>query len=239
MTGSWTAAGEKRGARFVVWPEQNLLIFQQDEPNFLKRAQQLAVDENIYVAMGMGTIHLGESLPFENKLVLIDPSGKIIISYQKVHPVLGWEASIMKRGDGRLPVVQTRDGRIATAICYDADFPEFMRQAGQGSADVLILPANDWKDIKSGHFQMAVFRAIENDVPLVRPAASGISSAIDPWGRVLGMADYFAPGDRTLNVQVPLGRVPTLYARIGDLFPWLCSACLVRALGIAVLIPQS
>ena len=62
----------------------------------------------------------------------------------------------MRRGDGRLPVVPTRDGRVATAICYDADFPEFMRQAGQGSADILIVPANDWKEIKSVHFQMAV-----------------------------------------------------------------------------------
>ena len=95
------------------------------------------------------------------------------------------------------------------------------------------MPANDWKEIKNIHVQMAAFRAIENGVPLVRPAASGLSSAFDPWGRVLGVADYFAAGDRTMTAQVPIGGVPTLYARTGDLFAWLCVAGLVVALGIA------
>ena len=79
---------------------------------------------------------------------------------------------------------------------------------------------------------MAAFRAIENGVPLVRAAASGISSAVDPWGRVLAVTDYFAAGDRTLNAQVALGRVPTLYAKTGDLFAWLCVVCLLVALGL-------
>ena len=99
------------------------------------------------------------------------------------------------------------------------------------------MPANDWKQVKDIHFQMAAFRAIENGVPLVRPASAGLSSAFDPWGRVLGVADYFAAGDRTMTVQVPIGRVPTLYARTGDLFAWLCVAALVMALGIAAVAP--
>ena len=138
----------RAGARLVVWPEQNLLIFKDDEAAFLERARQLAIDERIYLAMGLGTIYLSEELPFENKLVLIDQSGKTIVSYRKTYPVFGWEAGIMKRGDDRLPIVTTPDGRFAAAICFDADFPEFMRQAGQGRADLLILPANDWKRSK-------------------------------------------------------------------------------------------
>ena len=166
---------------------------------------------------------------------MVDPAGRIVVSYLKTHPVPGWEASIMRRGDGHLPVVATRDGRIAGAICYDADFPEFMRQAGHGAADLLIVPANEWKAIKRVHVQMAAFRAIENGVPLVRPASSGLSTAFDQWGRVVGVADYFAPGDRTMVAQVPLGRVRTLYARTGDLFAWLCVAGLVVSVGIAAL----
>jgi apolipoprotein N-acyltransferase len=237
----WFLEGSRRearaGARLIAWPEGNLLIFKEDEAAFIARAQELAADERVYLAIGMGTVHLGAALPFENKLVLIDPAGKIIVSYLKSHAVEGWEASIMRRGDGRLPVVATGDARIATAICYDADFPEFIRQAGQGFADLLIVPANEWREIKSLHVQMAAFRAIENGVSLIRPAASGLSSAIDPWGRVLGMADYFAAGDRTMTAQVPVGRVPTLYARTGDLFAWLCVAGVVASLFIATVSP--
>ena len=138
----------------------------------------------------------------------------------------------MRRGDGRVPVIPTSDGRIAAAICFDADFPEFIRQAAQGAADVLLVPSNDWKAVKDIHFQMTAFRAIENGLPLVRAASSGLSGAFDQWGRVLGVADYFAPGDRTLSVQVPVGRIQTLYAKTGDLFAWLCVAGLVLALGI-------
>jgi apolipoprotein N-acyltransferase len=232
----WFLEGSRRearaGARLIAWPEQNLLIFKEDEAAFIARAQRLAADEGVYLAIGLGTVSAGAALPFENKMVLIDPAGAMVVSYLKSHAVAGWEASIMKPGDGRVPVVATKDGRIATAICFDADFPEFIRQASRGSADLLIVPANDWREIKDLHPQMAAFRAIENGVPLVRPAASGISTAFDAWGRMLGLADYFAPGDRTLTVQVPAGRVPTLYARTGDLFAWLCVAGLV-VLGIA------
>ena len=104
---------------------------------------------------------------------------------------------------------------------------QLIRDAGRNNADLLILPVNDWQSIKDTHFQMHVFRAIENGVPLVRAAASGVSGAVDPWGRVLAVSDFFAPGDRTMTAQVPVGRVPTLYAKIGDLFAWLCVATLL------------
>jgi len=109
-----------------------------------------------------------------------------------------------------------------------------MRQAGQGRADLMIVVANEWKAIKDLHVQMAAFRAIENGVPLIRPAASGISSAIDPWGRMLAVGDFFARGDRTVTAQVPLGHAWTLYPRIGDLFAWSCLIALVVTMGLPV-----
>jgi apolipoprotein N-acyltransferase len=112
---------------------------------------------------------------------------------------------------------------------------DFIRQAGQNDADLLILPVNEWKSIKNIHFHMHVFRAIENGVPLVRAAASGLSAAIDPWGRVLGMSDFYADGDRTMTAQLPLGRIPTLYARTGDWFSWLCVGGLAVMLAVAMI----
>jgi apolipoprotein N-acyltransferase len=99
MLHEWFLDGSRRearaGARLVVWPEQNLLIFKEDEAAFIERARRLAAEERIYLAMGMGTVYCGDPMPFENKLVLIDPTGKIIVSYVKTHPVTGWEAGIM------------------------------------------------------------------------------------------------------------------------------------------------
>ena len=234
----WFLEGSRReahaGARLIVWPEQNLLVFDDGEPAFLERASRLAAEEHIYLAMGMGTIHLGERLPFENKLVLVDPSGRIVVSHLKNRPVSGWETSIMRRGRDGIPVVATDTGRMAAAICFEADFPDLVRQAGRSGADLLILPANEWKAIKNIHFQMHVFRAIENGVPVVRGAASGLSAAIDPWGRVLSVSDFYAAGDRTMTAQLPMGHIPTLYARTGDWFSWLCVAGLVSMLAIVI-----
>jgi len=235
----WFLEGSRRearaGARLIVWPEQNLLVFDDDEPAFLARARRLAADERVYLAMGMGTIHLGDRLPFENKLVLVDPSGEVVTAHLKNRPVAGWEANIMRRGHDGIPVVPTETGRMAAAICFEADFPDFIRQAGQNDADLLILPVNEWKSIKNLHFQMHVFRAIENGVPLVRAAASGLSAAIDPWGRVLSVSDFYSAGDRTMTAQVPVGRITTIYARTGDWFSWVCVAGLATMLAVALM----
>jgi apolipoprotein N-acyltransferase len=92
---------------------------------------------------------------------------------------------------------------------------------------------------------LAVFSVVTASVVLAgtfrlamaaRAAAVGLSAAVDPWGRVLGVTDHFAPGDSTLVAQVPIGHVPTLYARVGDVFAWLCVAGLLSMLGISALV---
>jgi apolipoprotein N-acyltransferase len=234
---NWFFDGTRRdaraGARLIAWPEANLLVFRDDEAAFLDRAKRVASEEHVYLAMGIASIQPGEPLPVENKSVVIDPAGTIVLNYLKTHPLAGWEASLIKRGDGRVPITTTAAGRVATAICFDADFPEFMRQAGQQRADLLIVPANDWREIRTMHMQMAAFRAVENGVPIVRAAASGVSSVFDPWGRVLAVSDYFAPGDRTMTAQVPIGHVWTLYPYVGDSFAWCCLAATVLMVVVA------
>ena len=173
--------------------------------------------------MGIGVVRPGAPKPFQNKTVLVDPSGRIAYSYLKSRPVIGWEESVMQPGDGHLPVIATELGRISTAICFDGDYPDFVRQVGRGEADLWILPVNDWAAIKRIHFEMAAFRAIENGTPILRPTSFGVSGAFDSWGRVLGTTDHFT-GAPTMVAQVPVGHVPTLYPRVGDLFAWLCVA---------------
>jgi len=211
----------RAGARLVAWPEMNFLVLAADEPAALARAQRLAAREHIYLAMAIGAVHPGAPKPFQNKTVLVDPSGRIAYSYLKSWPVVAWEEGVMQPGDGQLPVVPTELGRLSTAICFDGDHPDFMRQVGRGGAGLAILPVNDWAAVKRSHLEMAAFRAIENGTPLLRPASFGISVAFDALGRVLGATDHFG-GAPTMVVQIPVGSVPTLYPHVGDSFAWLC-----------------
>jgi apolipoprotein N-acyltransferase len=149
------------------------------------------------------------------------------MSYRKSRPVPGWEASIIVRGDGRLPLVATDEGRLGGSICFEMDHPDFVRQIGLAATDLWIVPANDWREVKRSHLQPVAFRAIENGTPILRATSAGMSAAFDANGRTLALVDHFS-GQRTMVAQIPIGSVATIYARVGDLFAWLC----VGALGM-------
>jgi apolipoprotein N-acyltransferase len=101
------------------------------------------------------------------------------------------------------------------------DFPRTISQAGRNGTDILLAPALDWLGVASTHGPMAVFRAIENGVALVRQADNGLSIATDAYGRVLASLDHFAVDRRVMVVEVPTERVPTIYSAVGDLFAWM------------------
>jgi apolipoprotein N-acyltransferase len=223
------------GARIVLWPEANLMVFAADEAAFLERARQLARDQNIYLLMGMGTFHPGQQRSVENKAVLLNPSGEVAFSYIKTRPVPGQEAMVSIPGDGRIRTSDSPYGRLAAAICFDMDFPQLLQQVGRTQTDLLLVPASDWETIKDLHYQIAVFRAIENGVSLVRASRWGVSGAVDANGRALAQMDHFTADQRIMVAQVPTAGVRTLYARVGDLFAWLCLAGLLAAIAISVI----
>jgi apolipoprotein N-acyltransferase len=64
--------------------------------------------------------------------------------------------------------------------------------------DLLLVPANDWQVIKHLHLYMAIFRAIENGVSMIRASKSGFSGALDAFGRALAVTDHFSPGARIM-----------------------------------------
>jgi apolipoprotein N-acyltransferase len=132
-------------------------------------------------------------------------------------------------------VVQTPFGRLATVICFDADFPALMRQVGKASADILLVPANDWQPVAAVHAHVATFRAVENGVSLVRATGNGLTIAVDSLGQTLAAADYFDTEKLTLVVDVPTEGQWTLYARTGDLFAFLCIGALAGAAIFGVL----
>jgi apolipoprotein N-acyltransferase len=115
----------KAGAKIVLWPEAGTSVLQEDEAALLTRGSTLTRNNAIYLEMWL--IIVTPKAPFaENKALLIAPTGDVIWSYDKAHPVPGepWLP-----GDGKVPSVMTPYGRLATVICFDADFPALPRQA--------------------------------------------------------------------------------------------------------------
>ena len=178
----------------------------------------------------------GKGRPFlKDEAVLLDPTGHVVWTYEKFHLVPFGEQQQVVQGDGKVPIVDTPYGRLATVICFDADYPATMRQAGQAGADLMFVPADDWQAIDPYHTYDATFRAIENGFSEVREASKGLSMTVDYEGRVLSATDYYTTDDQVMVAYVPMHGVRTIYATIGDLFAWLCIIGLVALTGLAIM----
>jgi apolipoprotein N-acyltransferase len=223
----------RAGAKIVAWSEAAGFALKEDEPALLARARNLAQAEGIYLQISVVFALRTDHYPFaENRTILIDPRGQVAWDYYKaIHP-LG-DANIFAPGPGVIPTVDTPYGRLATVICFDADFPALIRQAGQARADILIVPANDWQPIDVMHARVATFRAVENGVALMRPTGNGVSIAVDSLGQQLAAADYFVSDKLTMVANLPTRGVATLYATIGDSLAYLCAGALAALTGLA------
>jgi len=222
----------KKGANIVVGAEGNILLLKKDEHAFLEKAMAVAKQENIYLFLGMGVPVAGKT-PFsvENKVVIISPEGRLLYQYYKSNPVPG-EPCI--KGNGVLPVIRSPYGRLSTVICYDADFPGLVKQAGEKKIDLLVIPANDWQEISPFHTRMALFRGIENGTSVIRETTHGLAAIADASGTVLASKNYFDTGDLIMEAELPIQGKWTLYPIVGDAFAWLCclSVCILGIIAI-------
>jgi apolipoprotein N-acyltransferase len=129
------------------------------------------------------------------------------------------------------------DLALATPICFEDAVGRVCRRMvyedGAKRADVLINLSNDgWFGThdagRVGHVQIARFRCIENRVPMVRCANTGLSVSIDSSGRVAGVVGeggtrYGEPRRAGwLEAPVRLDERHTVYGRIGEAWPWTC-----------------
>jgi apolipoprotein N-acyltransferase len=223
------------GAKLVAWSETAAFVLQEDEAEVLERARELAREQGIYLQIGIMTVLRADVHPFgQNHAVLIDPSGDVVWDYHKGYPVPVGDGMEISAGSRIIPSADTPLGRLATIICFDANAPAYIRQAGQAGVDVLLDPSDDWEAIKPIHSAMASFRAVENGVAIVRPTSKGLSTVVDAQGRVLGQADYFATERGAVVASLPIGGTPTLYASAGDLFAYASIAALVGLAGLTL-----
>lgn len=221
----------RAGAKLVLWPEFAAPVAKEDEADLLARGQEVAEQEGIYLGMSLGTIYQDPATPYEQKFLLIDPAGDVVMEHYK-YGGSGFEGNRVN-GDGILRTAETPFGILSAVICWDTDFPRPVSQAGRNGTDILLSPSLGEQSIDPLHSYMAVFRAIENGVSLVRVGDNELSIVTDPYGRVLASMDYFTAGERVIVAQVPTAHVSTIYSLIGDLIGWLSVAGLIGVVGLA------
>jgi len=124
--------------------------------------------------------------------------------------------------------------KFGVLICFEDIFPYITRRFVSEGANIMINMTNDaWFGNTAAaeqHLQASVFRAVENRVPVIRAANTGVSCFINPTGKILSRVadnnkDIFIEGFATENVQVTSLR--SFYTKYGDAFVYFCAFMMV------------
>jgi apolipoprotein N-acyltransferase len=225
----------ERGSSLISWSEGASIVLEQEEQAFLRRLQTLSAAHGAVLIVGYVRINAPDGAKMDNQVVIIDADGTIKAEYSKFSLVPG-EERYFHKGEEAVPVVETAIGKIAVAICFDADFPHRIREAGLHNPDVFIIPSSDWESITPYHTEISAFRAIENQMPVLRVTHAGMSAVYDAKGRkVSEMNDLDSDHGIVFTAELPLSdRKHTVYKIIGDLLPLLCGAASLLILTITV-----
>jgi apolipoprotein N-acyltransferase len=179
------------------------------------------------------TTTIGSGYDAYNSLEVLDGAGQIVASYDKFHLVPFGEYIPLR---GILPIDKLTPGRgdfsagpgprtlalphlppVSPLICYEAIFPGDVADPARRPRWLLNITNDAWFGDSSGpyqHFQSARMRAVEEGLPLVRAANTGISGVVDPYGRVTARLGLDARG--ILDVALPEALpVPPPMARFG------------------------
>ena len=206
----------RQGAQIVSLQEGAGMGYTDQVEELLVDAAVLAREEQIYIVLPTFTVGIEKP---ENVVHIIDPKGEIVLEHVK-YGGTQFEGSLT--GSGELQTVDTPYGRLSAVICWDADFPHVLRQAGNRDVDLLFVPSNDWLAVKDIHAGMATFRAVENGMSIYRQTGSGVSSVIDAYGRTIHRVDAFDEESHgnfaaVRMVSTPVGSIKTLYPILGDI----------------------
>lgn len=230
----------------IVWPETPAPFSWQDN-HFSKRASSLAERAGRPFLAGViqwkpETFADGRAgqAPY-NSAILVDPQGQQIFSYDKRHLVPFGEYEpfplihrvVQSVSDevggfhkGTVAAVGPLPGgfKFGVYICYEAIYPGEIREFAARGANLFINISNDGWFGKSAaarqHLLMARVRAVENRRWVLRVTNSGLTAAIDPYGRIY----QSMPRDVRGAVDLPYDfrTDTTTYTRFGDWFAWLC-----------------
>lgn len=228
----------------IIWPESAVPVtFDAHERVPEKVVSFLAPDQTLITGVVRSETSVGEGQSrfkeaLFNSVIAVDALARASAIYDKVHLVpfgefmpLRWLIPFKKLTEGstdfspgqeRFPLRVGRLPAFAPLICYEAIFPHHAGAMGERPEWLLNVTNDAWFGDSDGpyqHLQMSRVRAVEQGVPLVRAANTGISALVDPFGRIVEQLDLGIEG--ILDVELPkpvegntwfrvLGNVPVI-----------------------------
>lgn len=216
----------------IIWPESVLFCALNNFPEYINELKELAKRKGSFLIIGALK---SEKQNLYNSAYCFSPFDKEYKTYSKVQLVPFVEElpfsflfpSFIKnlvgnytRGEGFFPF-KTPLVNIGTLICFESLFSYTAREHIKNGADILVVITNDgWFEGTPAiwqHRNLSLIRAVENRVPLIQVANTGITFFVDPYGKILKESKE---GERKeYYCDIPIyKRSFSLYRLWGDLF---------------------
>jgi len=235
--GSSEPGEELAAGRLLVWPESAFPFVLGDRPDVLGRIAALLPPQATLIT---GAVRAEEPadgpLLAYNSVLVVDHAGTVVAAYDKVHLVpfgeylpFRWIFDFFgirqliaipegfSPGHDRLTLTVPGAPPFAPLICYEIVFPGQVVAPGLRPGWMLNLTNDTWFGDTPGpyqHFLQGRVRAVEEGLPLVRAANSGISAIVDAYGRISSELGVDRMG--VVDGVIPPAAPSTPYARLGD-----------------------
>ena len=217
----------------VVWPETAVSFALEQAPQ-ARQAMSRIVPKGGYLLTGaMRMVEKpGNRRDVFNSLQALDDGGRIVAEYDKFHlvplgeyiPLRKWlplEDTVgrgyFESGPGPRTISLPGMPPVTVLICYEIIFPGAVVDPDDRPQWILNVTNDAWFGVSSGpyqHLANARMRAIEEGLPLIRSANTGISAVIDAYGRTVSQLGLQKTG--VIDATLPRALPPTPYAKLGD-----------------------
>jgi apolipoprotein N-acyltransferase len=221
----------------LIWPESPFPFLLAREPQALAQMATLLQPRTTLITGAVRAEDAGGAPRYFNSIHVVGSDGTITDSYDKVHlvpfgeylPFRHWLDRMGLRqfvevpggfdsGARRKPLNVRGLPSVWPLICYEAVFPMESSYGGARQGMLLNVTNDAWFGLTFGpyqHLAQARLRSIEQGLPLVRAANTGISAVIDPLGRSIAALPLGTEG--VLDAPLPRGLRATVYSSLGDL----------------------
>jgi apolipoprotein N-acyltransferase len=247
-----TLKASRENPDIIIWPEASTPGYLSNDPFVYMSVRDIIRETGIPLLFGSasyGKTGQGGHKIYKhvNTAFLMGNNGRVLSDYNKIILVPFWEFLplegkfpwpqwlVPKHGSelsGRdINVFEVPKGKFGVTICWENLFPHLVRKFVNRGSQFMVNLTNEamfGKTVASQQIMsMAVFRAVENRVALLRCTNTGITSLVDPLGRVVQKVtdekgnDIMVTGLLTVSVPEPAG--PTFYTKHGDLFASTCA----------------
>ncbi|MET0675178.1 MAG: apolipoprotein N-acyltransferase [Bradyrhizobium sp.] len=229
-----------RDAQILIWPESAFPFFLTRESDAMAQIAELLPKGTVLITGSVRAPDLPPGVRVTrayNSIYVIDHDGSVVSVYDKLHlvpfgeylPFQEWMeklgfVQLTKVHGGFIPGTRRHTLEIPNApsalplICYEAIFPGNVAARDDRAAWIINVTNDGWFGNSTGpyqHLQQARLRSIEEGLPMVRAANTGISAVFDPLGRVVARLGLGIEG--VLDSNLPSALPPTIYARFGDI----------------------